>query len=64
MHHLQAESRLKTAEAAMMPRADATTVTRRAGAGTLTFTRTFGEHRRYRQAEVRALITSDRPAGA
>ncbi|MEV5561169.1 MerR family DNA-binding transcriptional regulator [Nonomuraea wenchangensis] len=64
MHHLQAESRLKTAEAAMMPRADATTVTRWAGASKPTFTRTLGEHRRYRQAEVRALITSDRLAGA
>ncbi|MER7363499.1 MerR family DNA-binding transcriptional regulator [Nonomuraea wenchangensis] len=64
MHHFEAESRLKTAEAAMMPRADATTVTRWAGAGKPAFTRTLGGHLRYRQARLRALITSDRPAGA
>ncbi|MFG2090147.1 MULTISPECIES: BldC family transcriptional regulator [unclassified Spirillospora] len=47
---------LTPAEVAMMFRVDAKTVTRWARAGKLSTVRTLGGHRRYREAEVRALL--------
>jgi excisionase family DNA binding protein len=48
---------LKPAEVAAMFRVDPKTVTRWAQAGKLTSIRTLGGHRRYREAEVHALLT-------
>jgi excisionase family DNA binding protein len=48
---------LKPAEVAAMFRVDPKTVTRWAQEGKLTSIRTLGGHRRYREAEVRALLT-------
>lgn len=53
---LQSESLLTPAEVATMFRVDPKTVTRWAKAGKLTSIRTLGGHRRYREAEVRALL--------
>ncbi|MDA2807149.1 BldC family transcriptional regulator [Nocardiopsis suaedae] len=47
---------LTPAEVAAMFRVDPKTVTRWAKAGKLTSVRTLGGHRRYREAEVRALL--------
>lgn len=47
---------LTPAEVATMFRVDAKTVTRWAQAGKLSTVRTLGGHRRYREAEVRALL--------
>ena len=52
------EALLTPAEVASMFRVDPKTVTRWAKAGKLTSTRTLGGHRRYREAEVRALLVS------
>ncbi|WP_131766411.1 MULTISPECIES: BldC family transcriptional regulator [Protofrankia] len=48
---------LTPAEVATMFRVDPKTVTRWAKAGKLTSIRTLGGHRRYQEAEVRALLT-------
>jgi excisionase family DNA binding protein len=61
-----AEALLTPAEVATMFRVDPKTVTRWAKSGKLTSIRTLGGHRRYREAEVRALlagIPQQRPAG-
>ena len=57
----EAEPLLTPAEVATMFRVDPKTVTRWAKAGKLTSIRTLGGHRRYRAAEVRALL-GDVPA--
>ena len=51
-----AEPLLTPAEVAVMFRVDPKTVTRWAKAGRITSLRTLGGHRRYREAEVRALL--------
>ena len=51
-----AETLLTPAEVAALFRVDPKTVTRWAKAGKLTSIRTLGGHRRYREAEVRALL--------
>jgi excisionase family DNA binding protein len=51
------EPLLTPAEVATMFRVDPKTVTRWAKAGKLTSIRTLGGHRRYREAEVRALLS-------
>lgn len=55
--HPQTESLLTPAEVATMFRVDPKTVTRWAKAGKLTSIRTLGGHRRYRETEVRALLS-------
>ncbi|MEV8635205.1 BldC family transcriptional regulator [Streptosporangium sp. NPDC051023] len=50
------EPLLTPAEVATMFRVDPKTVTRWAKAGRLSSIRTLGGHRRYREAEVRALL--------
>ena len=50
------EPLLTPAEVAQMFRVDPKTVTRWAVAGKLTSIRTLGNHRRYRESEVRALL--------
>lgn len=54
----ETEALLTPAEVASMFRVDPKTVTRWAKAGKLTSIRTLGGHRRYREAEVRALLQS------
>jgi excisionase family DNA binding protein len=51
------EPLLTPAEVAAMFRVDPKTVTRWAKAGKLSSIRTLGGHRRYRESEVRALLT-------
>lgn len=53
---LNPETLLTPAEVAQLFRVDPKTVTRWAKAGKLTALRTLGGHRRYREAEVRALL--------
>ncbi|QVQ51328.1 helix-turn-helix domain-containing protein [Spiractinospora alimapuensis] len=60
---LTPEPLLTPAEVAAMFRVDPKTVTRWAKAGKLTSIRTLGGHRRYRETEVRALLTGGSPAG-
>lgn len=50
------EAMLTRAEVAAMFRVDPVTVTRWAKAGKLTSIKTLGGHRRYREAEIRALL--------
>lgn len=52
----ETDALLTPAEVAAMFRVDPKTVTRWADAGKLTAIRTLGGHRRYREAEVRALL--------
>lgn len=52
---------LTPAEVAALFRVDPKTVTRWARAGKITSIRTLGGHRRYREAEVRALLRGDAP---
>ena len=52
----EAEALLTPAEVASMFRVDPKTVTRWAKSGKLTSIRTLGGHRRYREAEVKALL--------
>ena len=52
----EAEPLLTPAEVATMFRVDPKTVTRWAKQGKLTWIKTLGGHRRYREAEVRALL--------
>jgi len=49
---------LKPAEVASLFRVDPKTVTRWAKAGKLTSIRTLGGHRRYKESEVKSLLTS------
>lgn len=51
------EPLLTPAEVAALFRVDPKTVTRWAKAGKLTSSRTLGGHRRYREGEVRSLLT-------
>jgi excisionase family DNA binding protein len=53
----EAEKLLTPAEVASLFRVDPKTVTRWAKAGKLNSIRTLGGHRRYREAEVRALLS-------
>jgi excisionase family DNA binding protein len=53
----ESEPLLTPAEVAAMFRVDPKTVTRWAKAGKLSSIRTFGGHRRYRESEVRDLLT-------
>ena len=52
----EVEKLLTPAEVASLVRVDPKTVTRWAKAGKLNSIRTLGGHRRYREAEVRALL--------
>lgn len=56
------EALLTPAEVAAMFRVDPKTVTRWAKAGKLSSIRTLGGHRRYRESEVRSLLTGQIPA--
>ena len=55
-HRPESEPLLTPSEVATLFRVDPKTVTRWAKAGKLTSIRTLGGHRRYREAEVRALL--------
>jgi excisionase family DNA binding protein len=57
----EAEALLTPAEVAAMFRVDPKTVTRWAKAGKLSSIRTLGGHRRYRESEVRALLSGALP---
>ena len=57
----ESESLLTPAEVASMFRVDPKTVTRWAKAGKLSSIRTLGGHRRYRESEVRELLTGMMP---
>jgi excisionase family DNA binding protein len=61
----EAEPLLMPAEVAAMFHVDRRTVTRWAAAGKLTSILTLGGHRRYREAEVRALLAGipQQPSG-
>ena len=59
-----AQTLLTPSEVAALFRVDPKTVTRWAKAGKLTSIRTLGGHRRYRAAEVMALLESVAPAEA
>ena len=52
---------LTPSEVAQMFRVDPKTVTRWAKAGKLTAIKTLGGHRRYRESEVRSLLSTNRP---
>ena len=54
----EAEALLTPAEVAKLFRVDPKTVTKWAKAGKLTFIKTLGGHRRYREAEVRAFLAA------
>jgi len=56
-HFAEHGALLTPAEVATLFRVDPKTVTRWAKAGKLTSIRTLGGHRRYREAEVRELLT-------
>lgn len=58
----ETEHLLTPAEVAALFRVDPKTVTRWAKAGKLTSIRTLGGHRRYRAAEVHALLDAHSPA--
>lgn len=60
-HGTDAEHLLTPAEVAALFRVDPKTVTRWAKAGKLSSIRTLGGHRRYRSAEVHALLQSQSP---
>lgn len=57
-----ADALLTPAEVAALFRVDPKTVTRWAKAGKLSSIRTLGGHRRYRESEVRALLSGVLPA--
>jgi excisionase family DNA binding protein len=61
---MRPERLLAPAEVASMFRVTSTTVGRWADAGKLTCVRTIGSHRRYREAEVRALLETFDQDGA
>jgi excisionase family DNA binding protein len=56
-HEVDTEALLTPAEVADLFRVDPKTVTRWAKAGKLTSVRTLGGHRRYRELEVRDLLS-------
>jgi len=58
----EAEELLTPAEVAALFRVDPKTVTRWAKAGKLSSIRTLGGHRRYRESEVRQLLSGNIPA--
>ena len=58
-----AEILLTPAEVAALFRVDPKTVTRWAKAGKLTSIRTLGGHRRYRESEVKELLSNQPKAG-
>jgi excisionase family DNA binding protein len=60
-HPPEAPRLLTPREVAAMFRVDPKTVTRWAKSGKLRSIRTMGGHRRYREEEVRALLTDDLP---
>jgi excisionase family DNA binding protein len=60
-HAPETELLLTPAEVAALFRVDPKTVTRWAKAGKLTSIRTLGGHRRYRSAEVHALLDANAP---
>jgi excisionase family DNA binding protein len=57
----ESEALLTPAEVAALFRVDPKTVTRWAKAGKLSSIRTLGGHRRYRESEVRALLSGGLP---
>ena len=57
VHSAESETLLTPSEVANLFRVDPKTVTRWAKAGKLSSIRTLGGHRRYREAEVRGLLT-------
>jgi excisionase family DNA binding protein len=61
VHHAESETLLTPSEVASLFRVDPKTVTRWAKAGKLSSIRTLGGHRRYREAEVRALLAGQIP---
>jgi len=58
---IEVDPLLTPAEVAAMFRVDPKTVTRWAKAGKLTSIRTLGGHRRYREADVQALLRGETP---
>ncbi len=58
-NHVDTEPLLMPAEVAVLFRVNPKTVTRWAKAGKIRSIRTLGGHRRYRQADVLALLESD-----
>ena len=60
-HTTETETLLTPAEVAAMFRVDPKTVTRWAKAGKLSAIRTLGGHRRYRESEVRELLSGMMP---
>lgn len=61
-HAAETETLLTPAEVAALFRVDPKTVTRWAKAGKLSSIRTLGGHRRYRESEVRQLLSGTVPA--
>jgi len=61
---LEAEPLMTPREVAAVFRVDPKTVTRWAKSGWLTSIRTPGNHRRYRESEVRGLLDASREGGA
>ncbi|MBA2455219.1 MAG: BldC family transcriptional regulator [Nocardioidaceae bacterium] len=61
-HSSESEPLLTPAEVAALFRVDPKTVTRWAKAGKLSSIRTLGGHRRYRESEVKALLSGELPA--
>ena len=57
VHPVESETLLTPSEVASLFRVDPKTVTRCAKAGKLSSIRTLGGHRRYRESEVRGLLT-------
>ena len=57
VHSIESETLLTPSEVASLLRVDPKTVTRWAKAGKLSSIRTLGGHRRYRESEVRGLLT-------
>jgi len=57
VHSAESETLLTPSEVANLFRVDPKTVTRWAKAGKLSSIRTLGGHRRYREAEVRGLLS-------
>jgi excisionase family DNA binding protein len=57
IHSVESEALLTPSEVAGLFRVDPKTVTRWAKAGKLSSIRTLGGHRRYRESEVRGLLT-------
>jgi excisionase family DNA binding protein len=56
-HRLETEQLLTPGEVAVMFRVEPKTVTRWAKTGKLSYIMTLGGHRRYREAEIRGLLS-------